>query len=91
VSAAHSTTSTDPEAHSIHLADTHMPMTVQPGDPGTSCALCYETYADGAWRLLLAEGRDRHDRQLTMCRQCATDIGAAVAHFPAEPAPWVEY
>ena len=80
-----------PEDHSIHLDGTHMPMTIEPGDVSASCSLCYRTYRDGAWQLLLPEGRNGRNQPLTMCLQCATDIGAAAARFPAEPAPWVEY
>lgn len=89
--AAWNATSTDPEAHSIHLTDTHLPMTIEPMNFGTSCGICSESYKDGAWQLLVPEARDQSGQQLTMCLRCVKDISAAVAQFPAEPAPWVEY
>lgn len=84
------TISTDPADHSIDLDGGHLNRTIEPGDTQVSCHVCYSTYATGDWRLLLPDARIRGE-QLHMCRLCAEAIGAAVASFPATPAPWVLY
>lgn len=83
--------STDPEAHSIHLDDPHVPITIEPADPGDHCNICYRRYEDGEWRLRLPEARNRRDQTLNMHTTCAQKIGAAVGKVPAGPAPWVDY
>lgn len=81
---------TDPETHSIHLTDTRIPLTIEPGDTAVPCHVCYLPYEEGQWRVLVPEVRTRRG-QLHMHGECAKAIASAVAHIPTTPAPWVDY
>lgn len=85
------TPSIDPADHSIDLDGGPVSRTIEPGDEAVSCHVCSRRYKKGEWRLLLPDVRSRWGDQFHMHKECAEAIGAAVAHVPTAPAPWVDH